>query len=265
MTSLDGSGNAGSTGFSGNPSHGDSAMASIDPRLKRKVNLGNESARWAGKRISLLDGFEADVDIEVARSRIVRLKDDLDALSASLGKSIDTGRENVPGKPSSLMIVFGAHGLNDTYAGLRVVPAETACDWAVVGIKNEEVEVGSVERCLPKAFLDVWSMPFDHMMRAIHRVEPTDQPIAVVEWADVWSSACRQPGLDCGTFFSDDEAMTGQHFTHHIVGAVDLELDVFKPGFAGRTQAPARRHAQSIRGRRRAGQSGRRISIRANQ
>ena len=186
----------------------------------------------AREDVGLLDGFEADAEVETPRCWVVRFEADLDAHCAGLGKQVDTGGEYVAGKSSSLVIVFGAHGFDETSGGLGVVPEQTVRCVVVVAVENEQIEVGAIERCLEETLLDVGSAPFDHVMRPQHRVEATGQPIVVVQRTDLWSSVCSQPRLDQPVFL-DREAMAEQHLTHNVIGTVDLEFDGFKPGLTG--------------------------------
>ena len=78
----------------------------------------------------------------MARCWVVRVEADLDALCAGLGEQVDTGGEHVAGKSSSLVIVFGAHGFDDTRGGLGVVPEQTERGVVVVAVENEQIEVG---------------------------------------------------------------------------------------------------------------------------
>ena len=73
-------------------------------------------------------------------------------------------------------------------------------------------------------------VPFsaDHVMRPLHRVEATGQPIVLVQRADRWSSVCGQPRLDQPVLL-DREAMADQHLTQDVIGTVDLEADGFEP------------------------------------
>ena len=168
----------------------------------------------------------------MTRCRVVGFEDDLDAHCAGLGKQVDAGGEYVAGKSSSLVIVFGAHGFDETRGGLGVVPEQTVRCVVVVAVENEQIEVGAIERCLEETLLDVGSTPFDHVMRTQHRVEATEQLIVVMQWADRWPGVCSQPTLDQPVFL-DGEAMAEQHLTQNVIGTVDLEFDGFKPGRTG--------------------------------
>ena len=116
-------------------------------------------------------GFEADAEVEVARRRVVGFEADLDALGAGLGEQVDAGGEDVAGEPSSLVIVFGAHGFDEAGGGHGVVPEQTVRGDTAVAVEHDEVEVGAVQRRLAKAGLDVGSVPFDHVVRTLHRVD----------------------------------------------------------------------------------------------
>jgi len=124
------------------------------------------------------------------RCRVVRFVAGLDALCAGLGEQVDVGGEDVAGKTSSLVIVLGA----------------------------------------TKTRLDVGVVPFavGHVMRTLHRVEATGQPVVIVQHADGRSSLCGQPRFD-QSFFLGREAMADQNLTQDVIGKVDLEADDFEP------------------------------------
>ena len=111
----------------------------------------------------------------------------------------------------------------------------------VATVEYEKVEVGAVQRSLTKPRLDVGSASLDHVMRTLHRVEATGQPIVLVQQADLSSSVCSQPRLDHGhayrrdirPVFLDREAVADQHLTHNVIGTVDFEVDSSKPGLTG--------------------------------
>ena len=202
--------------------------------VRPRIRLRSSCTSSTRENVGLGDGFEADAEVETARCWVVRFEADLDTRCAGLGKQVDTGGEYVAGKSSSLVIVFGAHGFDETRSGLGVVPEQSVRRDSVATVDYEQVEIGAVQRSLTQARLDVDVVPFgrDHVMRALHRVEATGQPIVVVQRADLWPSGCAQPRLDHPVLL-DRKATAGQHLTHHVIGAVNFEFDDFKAGFSG--------------------------------
>jgi len=89
------------------------------------------------------------------------LETDLDPFSASVGKALDAGREDVTRQASALVIVLGSHGLDETRGRRGVVPEQPMGRPDTTVIQNEQVEVRAVERRLAKAFLNVGARSFD--------------------------------------------------------------------------------------------------------
>ena len=112
------------------------------------------------------------------------------------GEQVETGGEDVAGTSSSLVLVFGTHGLDETRFSFRVVPEQAVRHVVVVAVENQEIEVGPIERGLQEPRRDVGSAPVEHVMRTPHRVEAAGQAIARVQRADLRSRVGSQPGLD---------------------------------------------------------------------
>jgi len=64
----------------------DGCWRAVRPTLRRMVRLRSFCASSAREGVGLLDGFEADAEVEMTRCWVVRLEDDLDSLRAGLGK-----------------------------------------------------------------------------------------------------------------------------------------------------------------------------------
>ncbi len=206
--------------------------------MSREGRLRSSCARTARENVGLLDRFEADTEIEMSRCWVVRFKADLDALGAGVSKPVDAGGEDVAGKSSPLMFVFGPHGFDETGGGLRIEPEQPVRGDAVATIIYDQVEVRAVARRLTQARLDVGGVPFgvDHVMWAQHRVEASGQPIVLVQCADLRPSVCGQPRLHHPGFL-DCEAMADQHVTLNVIGAVDLDVDGFEAGLTSVSKA----------------------------
>jgi len=82
------------------------------------------------------------------RRRVVWFIADLDALAPAIGQQVDAGSEDVAGKSSSLMIVLGTHGFDETGGGCGVVPEQPVRRDAVAAVVYHQVEVGAVQRRL---------------------------------------------------------------------------------------------------------------------
>ena len=156
--------------------------------------------------------FEADAEVETLRCRIVQVVANLDALGAGRGKQIDAGGEDVSGQTSLLMVVFGAHGFDETGGAHGVMPEQPVGRNAVLAVEYNQVEVGSVQRSLTKAGLNVGSASEDHVMRTLHRVDTSGQPVVLMQWADLWPSRCGQPRFGHPVSL-DREAMVDQYVT----------------------------------------------------
>lgn len=57
-------------------------------------------------------GYEPDVEVEVTRCRVTRFEDDLDPFHAGLDQPSQTGGEHVAGQSPILVVVLGAHWLD---------------------------------------------------------------------------------------------------------------------------------------------------------
>jgi pimeloyl-ACP methyl ester carboxylesterase len=156
--------------------------------MSRRVRLRSSSARPACEDDGLPVGFEASAEVETLRCGVVGFVADLDSLCAGLGEQVDAGGEDVAGKTSSLVIVLGAQGFDETGGGLGVVPEQPVRCHALAAVLHHQVEVGAVQRSLTKTRLGVRVVPFgaDHVVRTLHRVEAIGQPIALVQRADLW-------------------------------------------------------------------------------
>lgn len=173
-------------------------------------------------------GFEADAEVETPRCRVVKVVADLDSFGTGLGEQFDAGGEDVAGETLSLVIVLGAHGFDEPRVGLGVVPEQAVRGDVVTPVVHHQVEVGAVQRRLTKARLNLGMVPFagGHVVRTGQRVEATEQPVALVEGADRWSSVCGQPRFDEPVVLGS-EAMADQHRVQDVVGSVNLQADGF--------------------------------------
>ena len=142
------------------------------------------------------------------------------------GEQVEAGGEDVAGKSSSLVIVVGAHGFDETCRRLAVAPEQPVRRDAPAPVVDHEVEIGAIERRLTKARLGIWAVPLEvhHVMRTVHGLEATGQLIPRTQRTDLWSGAGLNPRFDQPVFLNG-KAMCEEDLVDDVIGTVDFEAD----------------------------------------
>lgn len=200
-----------------------------------------DGRRWSGRlneHQRLPVGLEADAAVQMSRCRVVGFVADLDAGGAG-GESIDAGGEDVAGQPPALVVVFRAHRLDEAGRRRRIEPEQAVRGDVATLVVDHQVEVGAIQRRLPQARLRIGVVPMgvDHVVRTMHRLGTTRQPVAGGQRADRRARVGGQPRLDQPAL-RDDEAMANQDAAQHVVGRIDLESDGTEPVLGGVGQPP---------------------------